>query len=216
MHNKIGSITGVAGFIISLISLYFSYQATLDRKENLRVSLNAQRFGYETEIKAPVADIIPPLLKTNWDVVVTNNSDRKTTILESDVYLLGDKGRKDYSGLFQGLYQENGNKVSFPISLESGDYLKLRAVIGYEVAPKAYAELKQVDGFINNSFHIDDMHQFLCNHQIDFRDNDALCQQGIISISDNSSNKLYIMQLSTSRDNVFETAGFWYKVTTTY
>lgn len=216
MHNKIGSITGVAGFIISLISLYFSYQATLDRKEKLRVSLNAQRFGYETEIKAPVADIIPPLLKTNWDVVVTNNSDRKTTILESDVYLLGDKGRKEYSGLFQGLYQENGNKVSFPISLESGDYLKLRAVIGYEVAPKAYAELKQVDGFINNSFHIDDMHQFLCNQKIDFRDNDALCQQGIISISDNSSDKLYIMQLSTSRDNVFETVGFWYKVTTTY
>lgn len=216
MHNKIGSFTGVAGFIIALISLYISYQTSLDREENLRVSLNPQRFGYETQIKAPVADVIPALLKTNWDIVITNTSDRKTTILEREIYVLGDNGRREYSGLLQGIYLENGNKATLPIALEAGEYIKLKAVIGYEIAPKAYGFLQKANYKPSVPFAIDDMHKFLCSHKLDFRDNDALCSQGVISISDTSTDNLYILKLSTARDNWFDTAGFWYKVKTTY
>jgi len=216
MHNKIGSITGISGLIIALISLYISYQTNLDREENLRVSLNPQRFGYETQIKAPVADAIPALLKTNWDIVVTNTSDRKTTILENEIFLLGDNGRREYSGLLQGLYLESGEKATLPMALESGEYIKLKAVIGYEIAPVAYRLLQKANYKPSVPFPIDEMHSFLCSHKVDFRDNDALCTQGMISISDTSTDSLYILKLSTARDNSFETAGFWYKVKTTY
>ncbi|HCG9113908.1 hypothetical protein P3602_06590 [Vibrio parahaemolyticus] len=216
MHNKIGSFTGIAGFIISLVSLYISYQTSLDRAENLRVSLNAQRFGYETQIKAPVADIIPALLKTNWDIVVTNTSDRTTTILQSELFLLGDSGRKEYSGLLQGLYLEDGKKATLPITLESGEHIKLKAVIGYEVSPTAYKLLQKAKFKPSTPFEIDEMHTYLCSHNMDFRGNKASCTEGLISISDTSIDNLFILKLSTARDNSFETAGFWYKLRTTY
>ncbi|RPA57580.1 hypothetical protein EGC86_20440 [Shewanella frigidimarina] len=215
MHNKIGSFTGITALVISMISLYFSYQGSLDRKEYLRLSINPISSGYESTIKAPVGELIPALLSTKWDIVITNTSDRTTTILESDIYLHGENGRKEYSGMVQGIYTSDDKSLYLPLTLESGQHVKLKATIGYEMSDTAYHLLeKSYD--LSKSVTIDEIQKFLCSYRIDFRGNEAKCSNGLRTVNYNSNSLLYIFSVSTARDNNFQTAGFWYKVRTTY
>ena len=215
MHNKIGSITAITALIISMISLYFSYQGSLDRKEYLRLSINPISSGYESIIKAPIGELIPALLSTKWDIVVTNTSDRTTTILESDIYLHGENGRKEYSGMVQSINTSDGKKLSLPITLESGEHVKLKATIGYEMSNTAF-HLIEKSYDLSKPVIIDEIQHFLCPYKIDFLGNDAKCSNGIRTVSFGSNDPLYILSVSTARDNNFQTAGTWYKVRTTY
>jgi len=215
VHNKIGSFTGIAGFLVSLIALYISYQGSLDRKENLRLSMNIQRHGYEATVKPPVADIIPALISTKWDVVITNTSDRPTTILDREIYLVGENGRKEYSGMDQGVYTTNGERLSLPVSIDPGKHIKLLAVIGYEISMPAYNLLNKTYDLSSPQL-IDSMQQDLCKHGIDFKGNEAQCSDGLMTVQSSPTDNLYIFKVSTARDNNFDTAGFWYKAHTTY
>lgn len=220
MENKIDTYSGIAAIFISLAALYFSYKANSDRSENLRLSLNPLRSGYNTIITPPYYDKVPAYINTTWELVITNTSDRTTTILENQLYLLEESRKSEYTGLNQGIYTFTGKRVNFPIDIEAGKSIKYNVKIGYEITRKSFDYFNKKFNILN-SISMSSLRKAMCERGKDFKDNAIKCitKETSVSLNIHSSptkDNLYIFNVNTARDNSFNTVGFWYKATTTY
>ncbi|WP_373034006.1 hypothetical protein [Sulfurovum sp.] len=220
MQNKINTFIGIFALIVSLVALYFSYKANLDRSENLRLSLNPLRSGYTTKITPPFHDKIPPLINTTWELVITNTSDRTIAILKNQLYMLEKSTKSEYTGLNQGIYTLTGEKADFPINIEPGKSVKYYVHIGYEITKKSF-------DYFNNKFDISNnmsmmsLKKAMCQRGKDVKDNTIECinhgtSWSLNILSSPTKDNYYIFNVNTARDNSFHTVGFWYKEKTTY
>lgn len=214
MKNKFSTFLSISSLLVSSLALVISYQASLDRRENLKVSMARSPSQDAANIRAPI-DNLPPLVSTNWEVIIANTSDRKTTVLDYEIYYVDDTGERPSHSFGEDFYFLNGEALLFPISIEPGEYLKIGANIHYEISSLAYT-------LLNESFDLNSPQSFeavrktLCKHEIDVLGNLADCAGSKVRIDWTSDKGLYVLKLKTARDNYFHAAGDWYSFSHSY
>lgn len=220
MQNTINTFLGVIAILISLGALYFTFKADSDRSENILLSLNPLR-SHDTKITPPFYDKIPPYINTTWELVITNTSDRRTTILENELSIIKESKKNNYTGLNQGIYTFTGKKVDFPIDIDPGTSIKYKVLIGYEITKKSFDYFnKKFD--ISKNISMKSLKKAMCMRGQDFKDNNIECvidDKKILAFSIMSSptrDNMYIFYVKTARDNIFNTLGFWYKDPSAY
>ncbi|WP_017631616.1 hypothetical protein [Vibrio sp. 624788] len=208
LFKKINSYLGLVGVIISFISLYFSYQVTLDREESLYVDMDMKFSDYSVSIIPPRGDVFPPFMTAEWEIVVANTSDRPMSIIGIDLSQVENERRVIYGHMLTNLRTLDGESVDIPLNISPGDSHKLIATISYKVGLSAYKILSE-NFDLTKAHEIDELRTKLCERGIDFIGNAIQCKafgDGDFYITwETNEFHFYELVLTSSRNNTFYT-----------
>src|SRR6185503_18965182 len=137
--NNLSLTISALAFIISAGSLYFSYYTyTQSNKENISVIATPVTYNYVTHVEPTIG-----ILTTQWVIVISNNGDKTSSIVQYRLFQLNkDNNRAWYSDMDQGIFDENGQRISLPIDIESGKSRKIILKLGIWLNTEAEEVLK--------------------------------------------------------------------------
>ena len=76
-----------------------------------------------------------------WELVLSNNGESRVSIIDYDAKQLTDYGANDYTGMNQGIFQLENNKLAplnFPFTLESGNSMAVFVRLGVMLDEKTW------------------------------------------------------------------------------
>jgi hypothetical protein len=134
----------VVALAFSGFFIYCGYRAHEAGREAPQVSLLPIECGYTTRLVEVALPQIGGYVMTEWLGLVTNTTDRTTSILS--YHLLEDVqlGWMLCSYVDQGCVDRNGEEIRFPLTLESGHSLVFRLAIGIGLGTESFAALERL------------------------------------------------------------------------
>ncbi|EQB0500642.1 hypothetical protein [Vibrio diabolicus] len=205
--SRVNSYSGLLGLVLSIIALYFTYQSNVDREENLFIDMQMAFDGYKVSLIAPGGDVIPPLMTTEWEIIVANTSDRPMSIVESSFFQVEDNHKSIYRNMLSNLRNFDGNPITLPLNLSPGESKKLMATVNYKLSPEAFKLISEYFD-ISKKHDVKLLRTKLCEQNIDFIGNTLSCQsfgdgEYIYSWGAKAQFYKYELTLISSRGNKF-------------
>lgn len=144
----VSAISAIISIAFSLLALYQSYQAQ-SKSSQERILLEVSRYSgdYDVDIKDwGGRQPLPGVLSTYWECLVANNGDAAVSLTSYDVGVASSaSGPLSYTGLNQGLFDQDLRPLTLPLNLEPGKGTKLFIRLGIALGPKAYQTLKEAE-----------------------------------------------------------------------
>ena len=175
-----------------------SFVVDRDYRESGKMKLTKYSFGTEGKV-----------VQVPWKFVISNTASRKLSIVNYSIHSGNFSGSSYYSGLDGGMYDEEGNQVKLPITLESGDSKILDIYIRIMVPQKVFDILYKIN---NDSLSSHRAFLILSRKNLDIYGNTVEFTEypGGASIwqIDRAQQKSprYWFQITTGRGNLFTTS----------
>ena len=120
--NKTANIIAILAVIISAFALFVSIRSEYkEEQEELNIYIQRLHENYTVEPKILLDDLVIP---TFWTFTITNNSQKTISIIAIEFETSENNNIINYSGLFQGIYEELEKATELPFNIEPGKSLK--------------------------------------------------------------------------------------------
>ena len=206
----------IVPLLISIIAITLSLISFgAKHKESIKISVKRMYGGYKTDIIKVENDLkFPAMLKTRFNILLINNSERTVSFGSQKVDEVKENGLEDYGKNVCELNFSNGQKAEFPFSVASGNSRKLQIIIGLKIAKQSYDILmEKFKSPMQNS--IREIEKILLENKTDIYGNHlTITSKNDFAISynldyENLIKQDFIFSLKTIRSNTF-TAFFSY------
>ena len=161
MLSGVAIILSLASFLVSWASYRESHHETLllhaTSSSDYSTVLHSSPFP-----PAGTGDMI-----TYWEIVLVNNGQQPVSVLKLDIHLLTPSGEIFYSGLIDGVLDDQLRPTEPPWTVDAGKPIKLAVRLRLHIDPSAYAYLQKSfpDGHIPSVRHAQ---MLLADQKLDF------------------------------------------------
>jgi len=213
--NWIAAIAAGLSVIISLISLYISYN--LSTSENLSIILDRDYSYYKTNLSKTQLDNYPAVIEIFWNCTIINNSERNIVIVDFSIEQFDEGIPEYYSIIYGDLYSSERKHLDLPLEISTHKSLQILVKIGIPLKPIVYQTM-MTKFKMDEQIALDDLLFFLAANNIDLFGNVAeplYDGEDIIGIEvsyDDIKEQIFLLKFKTSRNNKFISAAFWQKI----
>ncbi|WP_046213549.1 hypothetical protein [Paenibacillus wulumuqiensis] len=204
---QISSIALLFSILLGIFTFYYTYQK--DKKDDQEIidvafiesSHDDNVFYKKLNIKEMGSALIP----LNYDVLVSNNSKNKISIINHKLTQIIDGKPFYYSNIVEKV-TFNDKDIQYPITIESGESIKLVFTINILIKPEVDSFIKKKYSY-NTKISFDDLHKYLLNSGYDLYGNKVKAtffdDNTYIAESDVYEAPTYKITITTSKRNNF-------------
>ncbi|MCG8085307.1 MAG: hypothetical protein JAZ13_06295 [Candidatus Thiodiazotropha taylori] len=148
-HDNFARLTALLSLAVAIAAIAVPYfqQSQIQKSqsyEELRVILNPNTNG-PILLKGSNFGKMGRLIQMPWQLIISNNSLRTTSILETSLSTGSEPGSTYYSGISGGIVDANYDPVEMPLVLEAGVSKSLYIYVGALVPSHVYETLDKIN-----------------------------------------------------------------------
>lgn len=199
--------------------IIIEYPTMQPNEEILTIYTSRIHSDYDIEIIQLNLTYLPAILPVYFDCILTNNGEETISILDYELIQINtDYPISDYSYMNEGLFESTGEKLQFPLNIDSKKSYKFYIKVGIAIHPDAYA-------LISNNFtpltriSINEINSYLAMNGMDLYGNsvDPIIRQGEYLGAEgpnleNLQEQIFLITFKTGRGNYFNDSLYWYKL----
>jgi hypothetical protein len=193
-------------------SLYTDYRDKSEAAENIVVDASRHFADYPSGFVSQGGRSARGILSTYWQLIIANNGTRTVSITS---YELSELRNMDfdisYTGLDQGIFDENLKRIQLPVSLEAGHSTRLLLRVGILTSTSAYSALLE-EFSADSTYSIVEIERHLTSKRIDFFGNEVypLTYGSGFHTGSDSREQMFEITLRTAKGSVVSDLFSWY------
>lgn len=212
--SSIANIFSIFAFVFSILSFVYTCNESKQKDKEI-VDITSKKVFLNEGVKL-TKDFPELILHSFWETILTNNSEKTVSIKEYDIKCLKNKtGIMSYSGLNQGIYDEQLNPLLLPINIAPGESKRIYSKVGVMISKYATELiLKEFDE--NKSYSFDDIKNRLARDSTDIFGNKLIVRfEGekmvYFTFADRDYNKdVFGISFTSGRNNKYVDILKWY------